>query len=158
MLFVPSATSKSNTSRRAVNRSGAADDLKTDDDKKKEKEVKPLVEKIKSALGDRVKNVVASSRLSDSPSCIVADENDPTMQMQHILKSMGQSDIPDIKPILEINPDHPIVQKLSEATDEKVIEDVSWLLFEQALLVEGVELKKPAEFVKRLNRVMAQAL
>ena len=157
-IVVPSIGRFKDFELKAVNRSGAADDLKTDDDKKKEKEVKPLVEKIKSALGDRVKNVVASSRLSDSPSCIVADENDPTMQMQHILKSMGQSDIPDIKPILEINPDHPIVQKLSEATDEKVIEDVSWLLFEQALLVEGVELKKPAEFVKRLNRVMAQAL
>ena len=103
-------------------------------------------------------DVRASARLSDSPSCIVADENDPTVQMQHILKAMGQKNIPDFKPILEINPEHEIIRKLGGAEDPKTVEDISWLLFEQALLIEGVELASPTEFVKRLNRVMGRAL
>lgn len=157
-IVVPSIGKYKDKELKAVNRSGAADELKSADDKKKEKNIKPLVKKVKEVLGDRVKDVVASTRLSDSPSCIVADENDPTTQMQHILKSMGQADMPEIKPILEINPDHDIVKKLEATEDKSVIEDASWLLLEQALLVEGVELKKPTDFVKRLNRMMAQAL
>ena len=157
-IVVPSIGRFKEKELKAINRSGAADDLKTDDDKKKEKDIKPLVKKIKDALGDAVKDVVASSRLNDSPSCIVADENDPTMQMQHMLKAMGQTEMPDIKPILEINPGHDIVKKLQASEDKSLVEDASWLLYEQALLTEGVELKKPADFVKRLNRVMAAAL
>ena len=157
-IVVPSIGTFKEKELKAINRSGAADDLKSDKDEKKEKDLKPLLEKIKKALGDAVKDVVASSRLSDSPSCIVADENDPTMQMQHLLKAMGQSEMPDIKPILEVNPDHEIVKKLDSSDDDSVIEDASWLLYEQALLIEGVELKKPAEFVKRLNRFMVGAL
>lgn len=145
---------------KAINKSSTADDLKTDEDKDKEDAVKPLIKKIKKVLGDRVKDVKASSRLSDSPSCIVADENDPTMQMQQVLKAMGQdAGMNDIKPILEVNPTHPIVVKLSEqAKDKAILEDVSNLLLEQALLVEGAEVKKPADFVKRLNRVLEKAL
>jgi molecular chaperone HtpG len=157
-IVVPSIGNFKEKELKAVNRSGSADDLKTDDDKKKEKDIKPLVKKIKDALGDAVKDVVASSRLSDSPSCIVADENDPTMQMQHMMKAMGQAEMPDIKPILEINPGHDIVKKLQGSEDKELIEDASWLLYQQALLTEGAELKKPADFVKRLNRVMAAAL
>ncbi|MBT3272506.1 MAG: molecular chaperone HtpG [Spirochaetales bacterium] len=157
-IVVPSIGKYKEKELTAVNRSGAADDLKDDEDKNKEKDVKPLMKKIKDVLGDRVKDVVASSRLSDSPSCIVADENDPTMQMQNMLKAMGQSEMPDIKPILEVNPDHDIVKKLQKSEDADLIDDASWLLFEQALLIEGVELEKPADFVKRLNRVMNQAL
>jgi len=143
---------------KSVNRTDSAEDLKTDDDREKEKEIKPLIEKIKGILGDAVKDVKASARLSDSPSCIVADENDPTVQMQHILKAMGQKGMPDFKPILEINPNHDIVKKLGEATDPDMVEDISRLLFEEAMLIEGVELKSPTEFVKRLNRVMGRAL
>ncbi|MBA7546778.1 Chaperone protein HtpG [subsurface metagenome] len=88
----------------SVNRSDAADELKTDEDKESEKKIEPLIKKIKKVLGNDVKDVRASTRLSDSPSCIVADEKDPTIQMQHLLRSMGQSDIPEIKPVLEINP------------------------------------------------------
>ncbi|MBW1763573.1 MAG: molecular chaperone HtpG, partial [Deltaproteobacteria bacterium] len=98
------------------------------------------------------------SRLSDSPSCIVADENDPTMQMQHMLKAMGQDNVPDFVPILEINPDHDIVKRLIDSQDNDLVDDVSHLLFEQAMLVEGAQLKKPAEFVKRLNRIMEKAV
>jgi len=143
---------------KSVNRSDSADDLKTEDDKKKEESAKPVIEKIKECLGDSVKDVKASVRLSGSPSCIVADEKDPTVQMQHLLKAMGQGNIPDFKPILEVNPDHPIVKKLTDIDDKNIISDISFLLLEQAMLVEGVELKNPVDFVARLNRVMEKAI
>jgi molecular chaperone HtpG len=143
---------------KSVNRSDAAESLKTDEDKQKEKDVEPLIRKIKEALGDLVKDVKASTRLSDSPSCVVADENDPTVQMQHLFKAMGQKNMPDFKPILEINPGHEIIKKLENTEDKAVIDDISHLLLEQALLMEGVELKSPGDFVKRLNRVMGKAL
>ncbi len=143
---------------KSVNRSDAAEDLKTDDDREREKKIEPLVKKIKEKLGDSVKDVVASTRLSDSPSCIVADENDPTVQMQNIMKAMGQSNMPEFKPVLEINPDHEIIKKLESASDESIIEDISFLLLEQAMLVEGMELKSPNAFVARMNRVMNKAI
>jgi len=143
---------------KSVNRSDAAESLKSDEDRQKEKEIEPLIKKIKDALGDLVKDVKASTRLSDSPSCIVADEKDPTIQMQHLFKAMGQKNVPDFKPILEINPEHDIIKKLEGSGDAAVIEDISHLLLEQAMLIEGVELKSPSEFVKRLNRVMGKAL
>jgi molecular chaperone HtpG len=157
-IVVPSIGKYKDIELKAINRSGSAEELKTEKDEEKEKEIKPLLEKIKKVLGDRVKDVVASSRLSDSPSCIVADKDDPTMQMQQLLKAMGQKEIPDIKPILEVNPDHGIVKKLLGSEDGELLEDVSFLLLDQALLVEGAELKKPAEFVKRLNRIMEKAV
>jgi molecular chaperone HtpG len=156
-IVAPSIANYKDVELKAVNKSGSADDLKTEEDKEKEKDLEPVLKRIKEVLGDKVKDVKASSRLSDSPSCIVADEDDPTMQMQQMLKAMGQADMPDIVPILEINPDHAIVKKLSDASDS-VFEDASFLLFEQAMLVEGQQLKEPAEFVKRLNRVMEAAV
>ncbi len=143
---------------KSVNRSDAANDLKSDDDRDREKKIEPLVARIKEKLGDRVKDVKASTRLSDSPSCIVADENDPTVQMQSILKAMGQGDIPEFKPILEINPDHEIIRKLENSEDESVVEDISFLLLEQAMIVEGVEIKDPNQFVARMNRVINKAV
>ncbi|MBI9106276.1 MAG: molecular chaperone HtpG [Spirochaetales bacterium] len=156
-IVAPSIANYKEVELKAVNKSGSADDLKTEEDKVKEKDLEPVLKRIKEVLGDKVKDVKASSRLSDSPSCIVADENDPTMQMQQMLKAMGQTDMPDIVPILEINPDHAIVKKLSAASDS-VFEDACFLLLEQAMLVEGQQLKEPAEFVKRLNRVMEAAV
>ena len=97
----------------------------------------------------------SSRRLRDSPSCIVADENDPSMQMAQMLKAMGQTSMTDTKPILEINGEHPIVTGLKDIDDEERIADVSGILFDQALLVEGLKLKDPADFVKRLNRLLA---
>ena len=143
---------------KSVNRSDAAEDLKSDDDKEREKKIEPLVKKIKEKLGENVKDVIASTRLSDSPSCIVADENDPTVQMQSILKAMGQENLPEFKPVLEINPDHEIIKKLENTSDESLIEDISFLLLEQAMLVEGMELKSPNSFVLRMNRIMNKAL
>jgi molecular chaperone HtpG len=141
---------------KAVNRAGADEELGEKEDKTAEKEAKPVIEKIKKALGDRVKDVKLSRRLHDSPSCIVADENDPSMQMAQMLKAMGQTTMPDIKPILEVNGEHPIVLGLKDIDDEERIADVSGVLFDQALLVEGSKLKDPADFVKRINRLLAK--
>jgi len=141
---------------KAVNRSGADEELGEKENKTAEKEAKPVIEKIKKALGDKVKDVKLSRRLHDSPSCIVADENDPSMQMAQMMKAMGQTSMPDIKPILEVNGEHPVVMGLKDIEDEERIADISCVLFEQALLVEGVKLKDPADFVKRLNRLLAK--
>ena len=143
---------------KSVNRSGAADDFSKEKDKESEKSVKPVLKKMKKVLGDKVKDVKMSNRLSDSPSCIVADENDPTSQMQEIMKSMGQMDLPDIKPILEINPNHEIVVKLKSMTKQKAFDDIALLLYEQALIQEGVKLHDPSGFVNRLNKVITNNL
>ena len=79
---------------------------------------------IKKILGERVKDVKVSNRLSDSPSCIVVDENDPTAQMQEMMRSMGQGELPDVKPILEINPNHKIIKKLKDKTRQKSFNDI----------------------------------
>ena len=143
---------------KSVNRSGAADEIAEESDKDRAKELKPLIKRIKKILGDKVKDVKISNRLSDSPSCIVTDENDPTAQMQEIMRSMGQVDMPNIRPILEINPDHEIVKKLKTKPKGKSFENISLLLYEQALIQEGGKLENPSEFVKRLNSIMAKAL
>ncbi len=157
-IIITSVMSYRDNQFKSVNRSDATDDLKTDEDKEKEKKIEPLIKKIQDALGDEVKEVKASTRLMDSPSCIVADSSDPTIQMQGILKAMGQKDLPEFKPILEINPEHEIVKKLESTEDEGLVKDYSFLLLEQAMLIEGVELKKPKEFAERLNRIMNRAL
>jgi molecular chaperone HtpG len=143
---------------KAVNRSGADEDLVGDKEaaKKKEEEFKPVVEKIKKALGEKVKEVKLSKTLSgDSASCIVVDENDPSYQMIQMMKAMGQSG-PELKPILEINGDHPVVAKIKDSSDDALIADVSEVLLDQALLVAGVELKEPAAFVKSLNNLLSR--
>jgi molecular chaperone HtpG len=141
---------------KAVNRAGADEELGEKKDKDAEKEAKPVIEKIKKALGDRVKDVKLSRRLHDSPSCIVADENDPSIQMAQMLKAMGQTSMTDIKPILEVNGDHPIVASLKNIDEEDRIADVAGVLLDQALLVEGIKLNDPADFVKRLNRLLSK--
>jgi molecular chaperone HtpG len=86
----------------------------------------------------------------------VADENDPSIQMAQMLKAMGQTEVPDIKPILEVNGEHPLVEGLKDTEDEARIADVAGVLLDQALLVEGLKLKDPADFVKRLNRLLSR--
>ncbi|MGI5173324.1 molecular chaperone HtpG [Treponema sp. OMZ 840] len=144
---------------KAVNRAGSDEELGVDkkEAEKKEKEFKPLTEKIKKALGERVKDVHLSKRLSDSPSCIVVDENDPSLQLERMMKAMGQSGMGEVKPILEINGEHPLVASLKDCEDEQHIGDVSAVLLDQALLVSGAELKDPADFVKKLNRLLTRA-
>ena len=143
---------------KSVKRSGAADDFSEEKDTENEKELKSVVKKLKKVLGDNIKDVKVSNRLSESPSCIVADENDPTAQMQEIMRSMGQADMPSVKPILEINPNHVIVKKLKDMTKKKSFDDVAFLLYEQALIQEGVKLENPSGFVERLNKVIEGTL
>ena len=143
---------------KAVNRSGSDEDLGGDkaEAEKKAEAFKPVVEKIKKELGDKVKDVKLSKTLSgENPSCIVVDENDPSYQMIQMMKAMGQSG-PELKPILEVNGEHPLVAKLKDSDDKALIEDVSEVLLGQALLIAGVELKEPAEFVKHLNNLLSK--
>jgi molecular chaperone HtpG len=139
---------------KSVNKASTAEDLKDEAEPDNSEAMKPLLEKLKSTLGDRVKDVRASVRLADSPSCIVSDEEEPSIKMQQMLRAMGQQDIPALKPTLEINPGHTIVKKLLGRSDDDVARDAAWLLFDQALLMEGVPLEDPATFVQRLNRIL----
>jgi len=157
-IVVPVIGKYADIDLKSLNRSETTEDLKTSKDRQKEKKIAPLLKKIKEILGEEVKDVRASNRLSDSPSCIVTDERDPTMQMQQILKALGQKDIPEVKPILEINPDHEIIRRLSESQDRALLEDGSRLLLEQALLLEGVQPRDLPGFVRRLNRVLERSL
>ena len=146
------------TELKAVNKTSTSDDFKDESTPEKTDAAKPLIEKMKSVLGASVKDVRVSVRLADSPSCIVLDEDEPSLKMQQMLKAMGQKQLPDIKPVLEINPDHDIVKKLEGSTDDSLINDASWLLLEQALLIEGVPVDNPSQFVQRLNRVLNRAV
>ena len=146
------------TELKAVNRSGAGEDLATDADKSQARQLAPLLAKVKKILGEEVKDVRASSRLADSACCIVMDDSDPTVQMQHLARALGQKDLPEVKPILELNPQAELVRKLQGLEDEDLLADVSRLLLEQALIQEGAELKNPAEFARRLTRVISRAL
>ena len=159
-IVVPSLGKYKDLDLKAANRAGSDEELESAAEKKtakeKEKNFKPVVEKIKKALGDRVKDVHVSKRLSDSPACIVVDENDPSLQMERMMKAMGQTGMAEVKPILEINVDHALVQKIQDSEDEAFITDVSTVLLDQALLVEGSELTDPADFVKKLNRLLTK--
>ena len=142
---------------KAVNRAGSDEELGVDKEeaKKKEEAFKPVQEKIKKALGDRVKDVVLSKRLSDSPSCIVVDENDPSLQMERMMRAMGQGNGDLVKPILEVSADHAVVKKLEGEVSEDYVAKVSEVLLDQALLVSGAELKNPSDFVNAINALLA---
>jgi len=157
-IIIPSVPKYDEKELKSINRSGAADDFSEEKDKDKEKSLKPVLKKIKNILGERVKDVKLSNRLSESPSCIVADEHDPTAQMQELMRSMGQTDLPEIKPILELNPNHKIIISLKDKTKQKSFNDIALLLYEQALIQEGVKLDNPAEFTERLNKVIVETL
>jgi molecular chaperone HtpG len=145
---------------KAVNKASTSEDLKDEAESRTDSEeaLKPLLNKLKATLGDRVKDVRASARLADSPSCIVSDEEEPSLQMQQMLRAMGQKDIPAPKPTLEINPDHEIVKKLLAHPDDALAADAAWMLFDQALIMEGVPLQDPAAFVQRLNRMLSVSI
>ena len=132
---------------------GDLEDLDSKEDKKKKektvKDYEKVITKVQKILESQVKEVKVSSRLNESPSCLVADENEMGGNMERIMKSLGQ-DVPDTKPILEINPDHPLVKKLKTKVDKDLVK----VLFDQAVLSEGGQIKEPAEFVKRMNKLM----
>ncbi|WP_273066577.1 molecular chaperone HtpG [Treponema berlinense] len=156
-IVIPSLMKYKDFELKGVNRAGSDEELGIDKDeaKKKEEAFKPVQKKIKKALGERVKDVVLSKRLSDSPSCIVVDENDPGIQMERMMRAMGQA-APEVKPILEVNADHAIVKTLENSTDEGYISDVSEVLLDQALLVSGAELSSPTDFIKSMNKLIVK--
>ncbi|HZK20242.1 MAG TPA: molecular chaperone HtpG [Treponemataceae bacterium] len=158
-IVIPALAKYKEWDLKAINRAGSDEELGVDkkEAEKKAKAFKPVVEKIKKALGDRVKDVVLSKRLAASPCCIVVDENDPSIQMERMMKAMGQG-MPgmEVKPILEVNGDHALVKQLTNTEDEETIADISAVLLDQALLVGGAELKDPSDFVKRLNKLLVR--
>ena len=118
---------------------------------KETSELKDLLDKMKTSLGDKVKEVRVTHRLTDSPACLVADEHEMGMNLARLMKAAGQN-MPISRPILEINPTHPVVLRLKY--EDKQFEDWAAVLFDQALLAEGGTLDDPASFVKRINQLM----
>lgn len=128
-----------------------------DDQTEPDEAAKKLGGRIKKALGEQVGNVTAGSRLTDSPGCIVSDDNAMSLQMQKMLRQAGQ-EVPESKPDLEINAGHPLLQAMAAEEDDSRFAELSQLLFDQALLAEGGELADPAGYVKRVNALLIAAL
>ncbi|MBT6232846.1 MAG: molecular chaperone HtpG [Nitrosomonadales bacterium] len=120
-----------------------------------EEKSKTLVEKITKSLGDKIKEVKVTHRLTDSPACLVVGENDISGNLERILKAAGQN-TPDIKPVLEINPEHALIKKLSAEKDQKAFDEYSSVVFDQALISEGGQLEDPVGFVKRINELLVK--
>jgi molecular chaperone HtpG len=130
------------------------------EEEKKEQEEKakaaePAVAKIKTSLGEKVKEVRTTDRLTESPACLVSDQFDMSSNMERILKQAGQN-VPDAKPILEINPDHDLIKRLAKMRSKEKINDFSSILFDQAVLAEGALPEDPAGFVRKINALLTQ--
>ena len=121
--------------------------------KQTEQDAADIVKQIKDSLADKVEDVRVSHRLTSSPACVVLNEHDMALYMQHLLKQAGQQ-LPETKPVLEINPQHPLVMRMQDEADMDQVKEWSTLLFEQAILAEGGQLENPAEFVSRLNKII----
>jgi molecular chaperone HtpG len=132
--------------------------LESDTEKEIQKQIeadaKTLVEKIKNTLGEQVKEVRVTHRLTDSPACLVSDAHDLSGNLARILKSVGQQ-APETKPILEINPAHKLIKRLEAENADETFGDLAHVLFDQALLAEGGTLEDPASFVKRMNSLIS---
>jgi len=135
-----------------------------DDAKKAEKqqqedtlkaEFNPLIERVKKILGEQVKEVRLSHRLTGSPACLVSDENDMSIQLQRLLKAAGQN-APDVKPVLELNPTHKLILRLQKEADDNRFIEWTHILFDQAMLAEGGQLADPAAFVQRMNSLLLE--
>ncbi len=116
-------------------------------------EHKPLLKKIKGVLRDRVEAVNVSRRLVDSPACVVAGDDDLNPQIRRMLEASGQ-EIPETRPILEINVDHPLVARLSSEPDDERFDELSNIVLDHALLAEGSQLENPAAYVHRMNKLL----
>ncbi|MDR2904677.1 MAG: molecular chaperone HtpG [Helicobacteraceae bacterium] len=143
---------------KAINRSGADEDLPQTQSEDAMKAAEPAQEKVKKALGEAVKDVKVSKRLGESAAYLVIDENDPTAQMQQTFKLMGMDNLPEVKPILELNPTHKIIEKIGSLEDESLIADISFILLDQAQLSAGLTIKNPADFGERLSRILERAI
>lgn len=139
-----------NIAKGAVDLGDLTDENEKQEAKQAEEKMQPVVEKLKTTLGDRTKDVRVSSRLVDSPACLVVGDGELTPQMAQMLKAMGQS-VPDVKPVLEINPNHPLINKLETSGD---FDDLAQVIFDQALLADGGQLEDPAGYLKRVNKLL----
>ncbi len=119
------------------------------------KDSEALVERLKAALAEQVEEVRATSRLTDSPACLVVGDQDMGAQMRRIMEAAGQP-VPESKPILEVNPRHPLVEKLDQESDEDRFADLASIIFDQANLAEGGQLDDPAGYVARLNKLLLE--
>ena len=125
------------------------------------KEFEGLVKEFKDALGDKVSKVEITKDLTDSPVCLKVDKDDPNYQMAQMMKQFGGGmgmEVPEIKPILQINPKHEVLAKLKDSADQNLINDAAFVLLDQAKLFDGVELDDTAAFIARMNRIMSKAL
>lgn len=139
-----------NIAKGAVDLGDLTDEAEKEEARQAEESLKPVVEKLQSALADRAKEVRVSSRLVDSPACLVVGDGELTPQMAQMLKAMGQP-VPDVKPILEINPTHPLIERLETSSD---FDDLAQVVFDQALLADGGQLEDPAGYLKRINKLL----
>jgi len=160
-IIMPSITEYDKTPVKSVNTSDIDEEDKDNDKEKNDenkKEFTNIIVKMKEVLKDEVKDIKISSRLKESPSCIVFDKNDPDFTMQEMLKQMGQTNLPKVKPILEININHDILKKLLENDSLSIINDVAYILYDQARLAEGMKLDDSTEFIKRINKILSKSL
>ncbi|WP_169974574.1 MULTISPECIES: molecular chaperone HtpG [unclassified Campylobacter] len=155
-IVMPMVYEFDKTPIKPVNHSDIDSEIKTKEDKVDESKHTEILVKMREILKDDVKDVKLSSRLSDSAAVLIYDKNDPDFSMQTILKQMGQTNLPKVKPILEINPNHEIFEKLNK--NEAMIYDISTLLLDMAKINEGMNIENPLEFSKTLTRVMLKAL
>ncbi len=134
-------------------------EIEDEEDKKQqetlEKNSEDLIKRIKDALSDDVQEVRVTHRLTDSPACLVVGEHDMGAQMKRIMEQAGQA-IPDSKPIFEVNPEHALVKRLDQESDEDRFNDLTSILFDQASLAEGGHLEDPASYVQKLNKLLLE--
>ncbi|DAB32860.1 MAG TPA: molecular chaperone HtpG, partial [Sulfurospirillum sp. UBA11407] len=159
-IVMPMVHEYDKTPIKPVNNSDIDEEIKEDKEETKQSEEKyqSILVKMKEILKDEAKDVKISSRLSDSPSVLIYDKNDPDFQMQQMLKQMGQDNLPKVKPILEINPKHEIFEKLLKENNATMLNDVAYLLMDQAKLAEGMKIEDISGFAKRLNKIISKAL
>ncbi|MEA1920404.1 MAG: molecular chaperone HtpG, partial [Campylobacterota bacterium] len=129
------------------------------EEEEKSKDFEELTKEFKEALGDNVKDVQITFDLTDSPVSIKEDKDDPSYMMAQMMKQMGQnSEMPPMKPIMQINPNHEMILKLKDSADQNLINDAAFVLLDQAKLYAGMELEDTADFITKLNRIMSKAL
>lgn len=142
-------------SRGALDLGKLEDESEKEQQQKVEEELKPLTERISKALDGKVEQVRVTHRLTDSPACLAIGEHDMGAQMRRIMEASGQP-VPESKPVFEVNPEHPLIEKLDQEQDEERFGDLAMVLFDQANLAEGGQLDDPASFTQRLNKLLLE--
>lgn len=154
-LFEYQGKALQDVSRGALDLGKLEDESEKQQQEEVEKKLKPLLERLQTALGERVQAVRVTHRLTDSPACLVLGENDMGAQMRRIMEASGQP-VPESKPSFEVNPTHPLIEKLDQEADEDRFTDLASVLFDQAQLAEGGQLDDPASFTRRLNKLLLE--